>query len=88
MSSRHRIFDCHRITPSENETGGTNNHTEFFSQDQTSDEPITNSNENTHRKPLQIPEASCSEIFTEQIQNPTVEVTTSPGIFSNGATPN
>ena len=40
---------------------------------QTSEEPNTNPTENTRHSPVQISKISYSEIFTAQVQNPSVE---------------
>ena len=37
-------------------------------------QPSTNLTENTQQKPLKIPESSHSETFTDQVQNPTLEL--------------
>ena len=45
-----------------------------FRQCETSVQPKTNSNESRQQNPLQVPDSSRTEIFTERIRNPSVEV--------------
>ena len=76
MSSRHRTFSSQPDLPSENEKKDEINQIENnigSSQDQTFVEPNTKPTENQQRTSLQIPQTSHSEVFTEQMQHPSVE---------------
>ena len=67
----------HSYTPYEKQTDDNSNPTENNTeslQDETSVEQSTNPTNNTLQKPLQIPESSYSEIYTEQRLNPYVEL--------------
>ena len=76
MSNR-PTASSHSNTRCEKENVCKRNHTEVINeslQSETPVEPKTNPTDNTRQNPLQIPEASHPEIFTEQISTASVEL--------------